>query len=172
MLRSPCCRFVDMSADKDQEYLADGLAEEITTAGRRPRAQGHRANVFVLVQGTHAPISEIGRTLGVAHVLEGSVRKSGDRLRVTAQLIKTDDGFHLWTKTYDTKLENIFAIQDQVARDRRAGAVRQTRRGHAQPRAGRHHECRCLRPLLEMAPAVPLRRLRCRARPTAHLAGA
>jgi TolB-like protein len=110
--------FVDMSADKDQEYLADGLAEEITNllAGVRELKVTGRTSSFSF-KGTHAPISEIGRTLGVAHVLEGSVRKSGDRLRVTAQLIKTDDGFHLWTKTYDTKLENIFAIQDQVARD-------------------------------------------------------
>lgn len=110
--------FVDMSADKDQEYLADGLSEEITNllAGVRQLKVTGRTSAFSF-KGTHTPIVEIGRKLGVAHVLEGSVRKSGDRLRVTAQLIKADDGFHLWTKTYDTELKNIFAIQDQVARD-------------------------------------------------------
>jgi len=110
--------FVDMSADKDQGYLADGLAEEITNmlAGVRALKVTGRTSSFSF-KGTNTPISEIGRTLGVAHVLEGSVRKSGDRLRVTAQLIKVDDGFHLWTKTYDTELKNIFEIQDQVARD-------------------------------------------------------
>lgn len=110
--------FVDMSADKDQEYLADGLAEEITNllAGVRELKVTGRTSSFSF-KGTNTPIPEIGRTLGVAHLLEGSVRKSGDRLRVTAQLIKADDGFHLWTKTYDTELKNIFAMQDQVARD-------------------------------------------------------
>ena len=110
--------FVDMSADKDQEYLADGLAEEITNllAGVRELKVTGRTSSFSF-KGTNTPILEIGRTLGVAHVLEGSVRKSGDRLRVTTQLIKADDGFHLWTKTYDTELKNIFAMQDQIARD-------------------------------------------------------
>ncbi len=110
--------FVDMSADKDQEYLADGLSEEITNllAGVRQLKVTGRTSAFSF-KGTNTPIVEIGRKLGVAHVLEGSVRKSGDRLRVTAQLIKADDGFHLWTKTYDTELKNIFAMQDQVARD-------------------------------------------------------
>src|SRR5207342_3762309 len=106
--------FVDMSADQDQEYLGDGLAEEITNllAGVRALKVTGRTSSFSF-KGTRTPISEIGRTLGVAHVLEGSVRKSGHRLRVTVQLIKTGDGFHLWSKTYDTDLKNIFAIQDQ-----------------------------------------------------------
>ena len=68
-----------------------------------------------MFKGRNEDVREIGRTLGVAHVLEGSVRQSGTRVRVTAQLIKSSDGFHLWSKTFDHELENVFAIQDEVA---------------------------------------------------------
>jgi TolB-like protein/Tfp pilus assembly protein PilF len=108
--------FTDMSAAGDQEYFGDGLAEEILNllAGVRELKVSGRTSSFSF-KGKDMPIPEIGRALGVAHVLEGSVRKFGDRLRITAQLVKTDDGFHVWSDTYDRRLADIFAIQDEIA---------------------------------------------------------
>lgn len=108
--------FTDMSAAGDQEYFGDGLAEEILNllAGVRELKVSGRTSSFSF-KGKDVPIPEIGRTLGVAHVLEGSVRKSGDRVRITAQLVKADDGFHLWSETFDRQLADIFAIQDEIA---------------------------------------------------------
>ncbi|MBE9550038.1 MAG: hypothetical protein IMF09_11580 [Proteobacteria bacterium] len=108
--------FVNMSADKDNEYFSDGLSEELLNLlakvdGLKVAA---RTSSFKF-KGTDADIAEIGNTLGVATVLEGSVRKSGNRARITAQLIKVDDGFHLWSETYDRNLDNIFAVQDEIA---------------------------------------------------------
>jgi TolB-like protein/Tfp pilus assembly protein PilF len=93
--------FVNMSTDADNEFFSDGIAEEIL-------------NVLAS-KGTNSKISQIAEELGVNHVLEGSVRKSGNQVRVTAQLIKADDGFHLWSDNYDRELTNIFAIQDEIA---------------------------------------------------------
>lgn len=108
--------FTDLSAAGDQEYFGDGLAEEILNllAGVRELKVSGRTSSFSF-KGKDTPIPDIGRALGVAHVLEGSVRKSGDRLRITAQLVKTDDGFHLWSETFDRQLADIFAIQDEIA---------------------------------------------------------
>ena len=109
--------FVDMSAGGDQEYFADGLSEEILNllAGIRELKVSGRTSSFSF-KGKDVAIPEIGRQLGVAHVLEGSVRKAGDRVRVTAQLIEAVGGFHLWSETYDRQLIDIFAIQDDIAR--------------------------------------------------------
>ncbi len=108
--------FVNMSGDPDNEYFADGLTEELlnTLAKLEGLKVAARTSSFRF-KGEAADIAEIGRQLGVANILEGSVRKSGSQVRVTAQLIQVEDGFHLWNETYDRKLEDIFAIQDDIA---------------------------------------------------------
>ncbi len=109
--------FVNMSADEDQEYFADGISEEILNA--LVKAQGLRVagrTSSFSFKGKDANTREIANTLNVAHVLEGSVRKQGDQVRITAQLIKADDGFNMWSETYDRSLENIFDVQDDIAR--------------------------------------------------------
>ena len=108
--------FVDMSPDKDQEYFCDGMAEEIINAltqleGLRVIA---RTSAFAF-KGKSEDIREIGRKLDVATLLEGSVRKAGNRLRITAQLVTADDGSHLWSDRYDRELDDVFAIQDEIA---------------------------------------------------------
>ncbi len=109
--------FVNMSPDKDQDYFADGISEEILNA--LVKAEGlhvsGRTSSFSF-KGKDTNIQEIGRALNVAHVLEGSVRKQANQVRVTAQLIKTGDGYHLWSETYDRSLENIFDVQDDISR--------------------------------------------------------
>jgi serine/threonine protein kinase/Tfp pilus assembly protein PilF len=109
--------FTDMSPERDQEYFTDGLSEELLTSlsrlgGLRVAA---RTSAFAF-KGKHEDIREIGRRLNVTTVLEGSVRKAGERVRITAQLIGVSDGFHLWSDTYDHRLEDIFAIQEDIAR--------------------------------------------------------
>ena len=108
--------FADLSEDSSQRYFSDGIAEEIL-------------NVLAKVKGLHVAartssfafrtpdkdIREIGRLLNVGTVLEGSIRKSGDRIRLTAQLINVEDGYHIWSNSYDRKLDDVFAIQDEVA---------------------------------------------------------
>ncbi len=108
--------FSDMSADGDQEFFAHGLSEEILNllAGIRELKVSGRTSSFSF-KDRDASIPEIGDALGVAHVLEGSVRKSGKKVRVTAQLVASEDGFHLWSKNYDRELSDIFAIQDEIA---------------------------------------------------------
>ncbi len=108
--------FDDMSPDKDQEYLCDGIAEEILN--RLAKIQNLRVasrTSSFRFKGQPADVNSIGRQLKVATVLEGSVRKSGDQLRITTQLINAEDGYHLWSRSYDRKLEHIFAIQDDIA---------------------------------------------------------
>ncbi len=108
--------FVNMSADPDNEFFSDGVSEELLNVlARIPELKvAARTSAFAF-KGTDAKIADIARELGVDHVLEGSVRKAGDQVRVTAQLIQADDGFHLWSETYDRQLDNIFAIQDDIA---------------------------------------------------------
>lgn len=108
--------FADMSPDKDQEYFSDGLSEELLNKLARLRGLqvAGRTSSFYF-KGKNEDIRMIGETLGVANVLEGSVRKSGDAVRITAQLINAKDGYHLWTETYDRKFDDIFAIQDEIA---------------------------------------------------------
>ena len=109
--------FADMSPDKDQEYFADGIAEEVLNQLARINDLhvAGRTSSFSF-KGKEEDLRVIGSKLNVAHVLEGSVRKSGDQLRITAQLIKVADGYHLWSETYDRTLEDIFTIQDEIAR--------------------------------------------------------
>jgi len=108
--------FVNMSADPEQEYFSDGMTEELLNAlAKVPMLEvTARTSVFSL-KGQNKDVREIGELLGVAYLLEGSVRKSGDQVRITAQLIRTDNGFHLWSETYDRKLENVFSLQTELA---------------------------------------------------------
>ncbi len=109
--------FTDLSPGKDQEYFSDGLTEELITSlsqvkGIRVAA---RTSSFQF-KGQNADIRDVGRKLGVGAVLEGSVRKSGDRLRVTAQLSSAEDGYQLWSESYDRDLADVFAVQEEIAR--------------------------------------------------------
>jgi TolB-like protein/Tfp pilus assembly protein PilF len=108
--------FADMSARKDQEYFSDGLAEELIDL----LTQVHDLRVSARTssfsfKGKSDDIATIAQKLRVAHVLEGSVRKAGHTMRITARLIRADSGYHLWSKTYDRNVEDIFKVQDEIA---------------------------------------------------------
>ena len=107
--------FADMSAAGDQGYFGDGVAEEILNAlVKLPELRvAARTSAFTL-RGQSVDI--VGEKLNVNHVLEGSIRKAGDRLRITVQLIKVDDGFHVWSESYDRELTDIFVVQDEIAK--------------------------------------------------------
>ncbi|MBZ5593622.1 MAG: tetratricopeptide repeat protein [Acidobacteriia bacterium] len=109
--------FVDLSEAKDQEYFCDGMTEEIIDALARVRGfhVAARSSAFAF-KNKQQDIREIGRKLNVGAVLEGSVRKSGNRLRVTAQLNSVTDGYHLWSETYEREMKDIFALQDEISR--------------------------------------------------------
>jgi TolB-like protein len=108
--------FVNMSEDAGNEYFSDGISEEILNALAQVRELkvAGRTSSFAF-KGQSDDLRRIGAALSVAHILEGSVRKSGSRLRITAQLIKVDDGYHLWSDSYDRELTDVFAIQDEIA---------------------------------------------------------
>ncbi|MCH7564897.1 MAG: hypothetical protein IH968_13860 [Gemmatimonadetes bacterium] len=108
--------FTDMSPERDQEYFSDGISEEILTAlskirGLRVTA---RSSAFTY-KGSGLNLQQVGDELGVPYVLGGSVRKDGDQLRISAELVSVSDGFRLWAQSYDRRLENIFAIQTEIA---------------------------------------------------------
>jgi len=108
--------FVNMSEDESNEYLSDGISEELLNVlARFPGLRVAARTSAFQFKGRNQDIAEIARQLRVNHVLEGSVRKSGNRLRITAQLIEADSGFHLWSESYDRELEDIFAIQDEIS---------------------------------------------------------
>jgi TolB-like protein/DNA-binding winged helix-turn-helix (wHTH) protein len=108
--------FTDMSEKKDQEYFADGMAEEIIDLlVKIPGLKVIGRTSSFQFKGQSQDLRLIGEKLGVAYLLEGSVRKSGDRLRVTAQLINSRDGAHLWSETYDRDLSNVLTMQDEIA---------------------------------------------------------
>ena len=107
--------FANMSADKENEFFGDGLAEEvINVLANVPgiKVAGRTSSFFF--RGKDLEFGAIGRRLNVEHILEGSIRKAGNRIRVTAQLIKVADGFHLWSERYDREMTDIFAIQDEI----------------------------------------------------------
>jgi serine/threonine-protein kinase len=109
--------FIDLSPGKDQEYFSDGLTEELITS--LSRIQGLRVAARTSsfqFKGRNADVREVGRQLDVGAVLEGSVRKSGDRLRVTAQLSSAKDGYQLWADSYDRHLADVFQVQEDIAR--------------------------------------------------------
>jgi TolB-like protein/lipoprotein NlpI len=108
--------FADMSPAKDQEYMSDGLAEEVLNLlAKVPQLQVTSRSSAFSFKGKEASIAEIARQLHVAHVLEGSVRKAGNRLRVTAKLIDARTDTELWSEEYDRPLDDIFAVQDEIA---------------------------------------------------------
>jgi TolB-like protein len=108
--------FADLSATRDQEYLGDGVAEEILNvlAAVQGLKVTSRTSAFAF-KGQNLPIPEIARILGVTHIVEGSVRKQADQVRITAQLINVEDDSHLWSDTFDSDLSNIFSMQDEIA---------------------------------------------------------
>ena len=108
--------FVNMSSDPEQEYFSDGISEEILNVLAQVRGLrvAGRTSSFAF-KGRNEDLRQIGDTLGVEHILEGSVRRSGDQVRITAQLIQVKDGFHLWSETFDRQFIDIFAIQDEIS---------------------------------------------------------
>ena len=108
--------FVNMSSDPEQEYFSDGISEEIlnSLAKVKDLKVAGRTSSFAF-KGQNQDLRQVGETLGVEHILEGSVRKSGTKVRITAQLIQVEDGFHLWSDSYDRELTDVFAIQDEIA---------------------------------------------------------
>ena len=108
--------FVNMSSDKEQEWFADGLTEEILNSlARTPDLLVAARTSSFTFKGSNQDIPSIAASLGVDHILEGSVRRSGDRLRVTAQLVRASDGFHLWSENYDRAVDDMIDIQENVA---------------------------------------------------------
>lgn len=108
--------FVAMSSGDDDSYFADGLTEEILNSlARLPELLVTARTSSFHFKDRNLPIPEVAAALGVKNVVEGSVRRSGDRVRITAQLIRADDGFHLWSETYDRTLEDVFAVQEDIA---------------------------------------------------------
>jgi serine/threonine-protein kinase len=108
--------FANLSGDKDQEYFSDGLAEEIINAlAQMPGLKVIARTSSFAFKGKNDDIRRIADTLGVTSILEGSVRRAGSRIRVTAQLIHAADGTHLWSQRYDRELSDIFAVQDEIA---------------------------------------------------------
>ena len=110
--------FVDMSEKKDQEYFSDGMSEElIDMLTKIPDLRVPARTSSFYFKGKPTTVPDIAKALGVAYVLEGSVRKSGNVLRVTTQLIRADTGYHLWSETYDRQLDDVFKVQDDIARE-------------------------------------------------------
>ena len=110
--------FVNMSDDASNEYFSDGLSEELMNLlAKIPelRVAARTSSFFYKDKLDTITLAEVAQQLGVAHLLEGSVRKSGNRVRITLQLIKADDGFHVWSETYDRTLDDIFVVQDEIA---------------------------------------------------------
>jgi TolB-like protein len=116
--------FTNLSADPGQEFFSDGMTEEITSALAKVRGLGvvGRTSAFQF-KNQARDLREIGSVLGASHLVEGSIRKSGVRLRITAQLIRVDSGVEIWTNTYDREMTDVFAIQEEIARQI-AGSLR------------------------------------------------
>ena len=144
--------FADLSAQKDQEYFSDGLAEELLNSlAKIPGLRVVARTSSFQFKGKTEDLRSVGEKLNVSTILEGSVRKQGGRVRITAQLIKAADGFQLWSDTYDRELTDIFAVQAEIAPRRRVvvrgrvgrdaggpGASSQERRGVQRDLQGRH----------------------------------
>ena len=110
--------FINMSGDQENEYFSDGLTETLLhMLAQLPELRVAARTSSFAFKGKDAGIEEISKALNVAHILEGSVQKAGNRVRITAQLIRAADGFHVWSQNYDRTLEDIFAIQDEIAKD-------------------------------------------------------
>ena len=138
-----------MSGDAEQEYFSDGISEDITTDLSKVSALGVIArNTAFTFKGQAVDVCEVARKLKVSHVLEGSVRKAGSRVRITAQLIDGKSGDHLWAERYDRDLTDIFAIQDEITKEivaaLKADAAAAGKEGD---RAARHDQRRSLQSL-------------------------
>lgn len=108
--------FENMSADQEQEFFSDGISEEILNLlAQIPDLRVISRTSAFSFRDKEISVSEIGRTLNVSHILEGSVRKSGDRIRISAQLIRADNGFHIWSDSFDRSLNDVFAVQYEIA---------------------------------------------------------
>ncbi len=108
--------FVNLSSDPEQEFFSDGISEELLNVlAQYPDLRVAARTSSFQFKGQNQDIGEIARLLKVKHVLEGSVRKAGNQLRITAQLIEADNGYHLWSQTYDRELKDVFAIQDEIS---------------------------------------------------------
>jgi adenylate cyclase len=109
--------FENLSSDPENEYFSDGITEEILSGLAKVEGLkvAARTSSFAF-KHKNVPVGEIGDLLGVAHVLEGSVRKAGNRIRISAQLVNTRTGYHLWSESYDRELKDVFAIQDEISR--------------------------------------------------------
>lgn len=109
--------FIDMSAGQDQEYFSDGVAEEILNAlARIPGLRVAARTSSFSFKDRNVPVDEVGKRLRVANVLEGSVRRAGDKVRITAQLIDVSNGYHVWSETFDRQLQDIFDVQQEISR--------------------------------------------------------
>ena len=109
--------FANLSGDQSKDYFSDGMSEELLNLlARVPGLQVAARTSSFAYKGREVDVREIGKELGVETVLEGSVRQAGDQVRITAQLIDTDTGFHLWSETYDRQMADIFQVQDEIAR--------------------------------------------------------
>ena len=108
--------FANMSGKADEEYFSDGMTEELLNVlAKVPQLKVvARTSVFEF-KGKGGDVRDIGRKLGVSHIVEGSIRRDGQEVRITAQLVRVSDGFHVWSETYDRKLESVFALQDEIA---------------------------------------------------------
>ena len=127
--------FTNLSTDKEQEYFSDGLTEELLNVlAKNPKLQVTSRTSAFSFKGKEVDIKTIAEKLNVTHVLEGSVRKAGNQLRITAQLIEVATDSHLWSQTYDRQMENIFAVQDDIAASV-AGALKVTLEGGQTPKA-------------------------------------
>jgi TolB-like protein len=110
--------FINMSGDVNNEYFSDGLTETLLhMLAQLPDLHVAARTSSFAFKGKNPSINEVAAALGVAHILEGSVQKSGNRVRITAQLIRANDGFHVWSQNYDRTLDDIFTIQDEIAND-------------------------------------------------------
>ena len=108
--------FTNLSNDAENEYFSDGISEELLNVlAKVPGLKVSARTSAFYFKGKNVPIPEIAQKLGVAYVVEGSVRKAGQRVRITAQLIKAADGFHIWSENFDRELRDIFAVQDEIA---------------------------------------------------------
>ena len=108
--------FTDLSPNQDQEYFSDGISEELLNLlAKIPELRVISKTSSFSYKGQNVTLEKIGKELGVTHILEGSVRKSGNTFRITTQLIKVADGYHLWSETYDRDMDDIFKIQDEIA---------------------------------------------------------
>jgi adenylate cyclase len=108
--------FINMSASAEHEYFSDGITEEIINALSKIKSLKvtSRTSSFYF-KNKNIPLKQIAQELNVAAILEGSVRVAGDTIRISAQLIQADDDFHFWSETWDRKMENIFAVQDEIS---------------------------------------------------------